>query len=189
MSEGWFERERREAEEDDRRSLWDDGKLKRTELSARARRDLERQTMLYEDAVREFHEKLGFAVGQPMRTDYMPRLAEMAETLLAFSLELEQRVGDEDGRWVRAHLLLEELGETLLAMSFSLELRTFDGLCDLLYVVVGAAVAFGLPLDAGFWEVHRSNMTKKRREGDAGRCRDKGDEFSPPDLARVLAER
>lgn len=38
-------------------------------------------------------------------------------------------------------------------------------LCDLLYVVYGTGVAFGLDLDGGLREVHRSNMSKLDEDG------------------------
>lgn len=95
---------------------------------------------------------------------------------------------------LRAKLILEEAVETAAALGFhaTAELHepndadgtcahfekqfpdpdieeTIDGLCDLLYVTFGTAVAMGIDLDPFFEEVHRANMAKldgpKREDG------------------------
>lgn len=43
--------------------------------------------------------------------------------------------------------------------------RLLKELCDLIYVTEGTAVSLGLPIDAAFEEVHRSNMTKLGPDG------------------------
>lgn len=43
--------------------------------------------------------------------------------------------------------------------------RLLKELCDLRYVVEGTAVAFGLPIDDAYLEVHRSNMSKLGVDG------------------------
>lgn len=67
-----------------------------------------------------------------------------------------------------------------------------DGICDAIYVLVGTAQALGLPLAAGFAEVHRSNMTKtlcQREESQKyGTKTPKGADYSPADLQRVIRE-
>jgi predicted HAD superfamily Cof-like phosphohydrolase len=93
-----------------------------------------------------------------------------------------------DQRTLRAHLILEEASEILLGMARRHEDLTVDGLADLVYVVAGTAVAFDLPLAAAFKEVQRSNMTKAVRNKDDLRLRDKGAEYTPPDIERVLKE-
>lgn len=95
-----------------------------------------------------------------------------------------------DLRALRAHLILEECGETMRGMGDLDEIKLLDGLGDLDYVVNGTAAAFGLPLDAAFDEIHKSNMTKRRQDDDpdAARCRQKGEGFVPPDLAKVIRE-
>jgi predicted HAD superfamily Cof-like phosphohydrolase len=68
---------------------------------------------------------------------------------------------------LRISLMKEELEETIMAMK-SLSLtgqpadmaEVADGLADLCYVAIGTAVAYGIPLDQVFEEVHRSNMAK-----------------------------
>lgn len=68
---------------------------------------------------------------------------------------------------LRISLMEEELEETVLAMrAFHLTgsskdfAEIADGLADLCYVAIGTAVAYGIPLDRVFDEVHRSNMAK-----------------------------
>ena len=63
-------------------------------------------------------------------------------------------------------------------------------LADLRYVLEGAAVSFGLPIDAAFAEVHRSNMSKLGPDGkpikDAGGKVLKGPNYSPADLTHLV---
>lgn len=62
-------------------------------------------------------------------------------------------------------------------------------LADLLYVVYGTAVSFGIPIDDVFAEVHRSNMSKlvdgkplKREDGKVL----KGPNYSPANLDYIF---
>jgi predicted HAD superfamily Cof-like phosphohydrolase len=65
-----------------------------------------------------------------------------------------------------------------------------DALCDLIYVLCGTAVSFGIPLDECFAEVQRSNMSKLDSDGNPIVRADgkilKGPDFSPPDLHTVI---
>lgn len=64
--------------------------------------------------------------------------------------------------------------------------ETVDGLCDLIYVALGTAVAMGVDLWPVFREVHRSNMTKTPGDvRDDGKI-NKGPTYSPPDIAGCL---
>ena len=61
-----------------------------------------------------------------------------------------------------------------------------DALCDLLYVVFGAAVSMGVDLDPFFDAVHKANMLKSTgpvRE-DGKRLKPPG--WTPPDIAGLL---
>jgi len=60
-------------------------------------------------------------------------------------------------RQLRGILILEELSELIDATSL---VGVADALGDLLYVVYGAAVTYGIDLEPVFDEIHRSNMTK-----------------------------
>ena len=72
----------------------------------------------------------------------------------------ELRLPDPATIKLRAALVLEEANE----LGASEDLTEYlDAVCDLLYVVYGAALAAGfnaVQIDAAFLEVHRSNMSK-----------------------------
>ena len=86
--------------------------------------------------------------------------------------------------------MTEELKELLDAMSREDLVGIADGLADLLYVVFGTAVAYGIPMDEVFAEVHRSNMTKlgpdgKPIIGEEGK-RLKGPGYVPPNIQALV---
>jgi len=60
-------------------------------------------------------------------------------------------------RLLREKLILEELKELVDAKTL---VDVADALGDLLYVVYGSAVTYGIDLEPVFAEIHRSNMTK-----------------------------
>jgi predicted HAD superfamily Cof-like phosphohydrolase len=65
-----------------------------------------------------------------------------------------------------------------------------DALADIVYVAYGAAITYGIDLDAVFDEVHRSNMTKLDDDGRPIYREDgkviKSANFRPPDIRSVL---
>lgn len=136
--------------------------------------------------VKEFHDALRVAETRAFPTEVDERLNAIGHLLVSISQHLEASISEPSGRHLRAHLTLEETGEWLLALSAGDEEKALDALADRLYVLVGDAVMYDLPLIEAFIEVHRSNMTKKRALHDEGRVRDKGDEFVPPDLRSIL---
>lgn len=109
---------------------------------------------------------------------------------------------------LRANLILEECEETITSM-FDCDtypaysrwtdtdgpevkvdmVKVADGLADMIYVIVGTALEFGIPLDKVWSEVHRSNMDKFR-DGKVLRRSDgkilKPDDWVGPDIAGVL---
>lgn len=86
----------------------------------------------------------------------------------------------------RANLIEEEAQETVEAILAGDLVEACDGLCDLIYVCLGAAEVFNVDLGPLFAEVHRSNMTKvpfvKREDGKIT----KGPNFQGPDIAGEL---
>lgn len=89
---------------------------------------------------------------------------------------------------LRAELIREEARETVAAIKAGNLVGAIDGMCDLLYVVYGTALEFGIDL-APFWdEVHCTNMAKAD-----GPVRADGKILKPagwvrPDLDRILRE-
>lgn len=91
----------------------------------------------HQEQVIDFHRKMGHHIG------YRPGNPDRALVLL------------------RLRLMLEELGELSCAMHENNLLEVADGLADLLYVVYGTAVTYGIDLEPIINEVHASNMTKQ----------------------------
>lgn len=96
-------------------------------------------------------------------------------------------VGREVHR-LRTLLIEEELAEFRNAAEAQDPVGVADALGDLLYVVYGAAVEYGIDLEPVFAELHRSNMTKGRPSGacrpDGKVC--KGPGYEPPRVREVL---
>lgn len=67
---------------------------------------------------------------------------------------------DENERHLRKVLLQEEFNEYLDAEKDNDIIEIADALADIIYIACGTAVAYGIPLDKIFDEVHRSNMAK-----------------------------
>lgn len=82
--------------------------------------------------------------------------------------------------WVVVDALYAYRSEDLLE-------QAADAIGDLLYVVLGAAVTWGIDVAPVFEEIHRSNMSKfidGERRPDGKWI--KGPSYSPPDLAREI---
>jgi len=91
---------------------------------------------------------------------------------------------------LRIDLIAEEFEELQEALAADDVVETADALADLLYVVMGAALTFGVPIDEVVDEVHRSNLSKLGEDGQPIRREDgkilKGPDFFTPDIAGVL---
>ena len=91
---------------------------------------------------------------------------------------------------LRCALIEEEAAEFRAAVENGNIVGVADAIADLLYVVYGAALTFGIPVREVFAEVHRSNMTKLGDDGlplyrEDGKVL-KGSNFSPPKLLPIL---
>jgi predicted HAD superfamily Cof-like phosphohydrolase len=97
---------------------------------------------------------------------------------------------DESLAKTRIALLEEEVGEYLEAVSESDLVGIADALADIVYVIFGTAVTYGIDLDRVLSEVHRSNMSKLDRDGKPLVRADgkviKSDQYFPPDVAGGL---
>lgn len=88
---------------------------------------------------------------------------------------------------LRTDLIDEELGELEMAFDARDLIAVYDAINDLLYVVIGTAIATGLEIEPGWQEVHRSNMSKfidGHRRGDGKWI--KGPSYSPANLAPII---
>ena len=107
----------------------------------------------------------------------------------AFALHVEDtpRVPDEQTHTLRVSLIQEEFDELKAALDARELPLIAKELVDLLYVVYGTAVSYGIDMEPVFQEVQRSNMSKvggcKREDGKWI----KPATYSPADIAPILA--
>lgn len=76
---------------------------------------------------------------------------------------------------LRSELIREEAIETMIAMKSGDLVGVADGIVDLIYVAIGAAVEFGIDIDPIFDIVHAANMAK-----EGGGTRADGKILKPP---------
>lgn len=115
------------------------------------------------EKVKEFHEKFDLPIGK------LGHLPEANEALL------------------RARLMMEELAELVEAMQLGDYVNIAKELDDLLYVVYGTAITYGVP-DGVFAEVNRSNMSKSPAIDAGGKIK-KGVDYEEADIESVLERR
>ncbi len=138
----------------------------------------QRQHEYYEDSasyfkmVKKFHEKFGLHIN---------------DGPIDFSLEADENYYLYG---LRANLHNEEWDELCCAYEGEDLVAVADAICDLIYVLCGTAVSFGIPLDECFAEVQRSNMSKLDSGGnpivrDDGKIL-KGKNYTPPDLRSII---
>jgi predicted HAD superfamily Cof-like phosphohydrolase len=94
---------------------------------------------------------------------------------------------DDATQELRLRLIREEMGEFEKAANDKNLVKIADALADLLYVIYGTGVSYGIDLEPIFREVHESNMSK----GDPdvrvlnGKIQ-KAKNYRPPDLKPIL---
>jgi predicted HAD superfamily Cof-like phosphohydrolase len=92
---------------------------------------------------------------------------------------------------LRSELILEECAEMLKGIEEGSLEEIADGAADLIYVVIGTCVSYGIPIERIFIEVHRSNMSKtavKAVDGQKyGTKTPKGPDYIPPDIKGILS--
>lgn len=121
---------------------------------------------------------------------------KLKEFNAAFGIKTEYSptIPDTEVIKLRFKLALEELNEFIDACQTKNHEKIFDALVDQLYILIGTAHMFGMAdaLEAGFNEVHRSNMTKLDESGKPIYREDgkvmKSALYEPPDLNKVLVE-
>jgi len=118
------------------------------------------------DQVRHFTKSMG----QPLNVEPTPELALLRQSLIL-----------EEAKEASAELLRPQVDKAALTKE----------LADILYVVYGTAITFGLPLDTVFNRVHASNMSKlvdgKPLYREDGKVL-KGPNYQPPKLDDLFDE-
>lgn len=98
----------------------------------------------------------------------------------------------EDIVELRKELIREEMIELEDAWTANDLVDIADALADLIYVAIGCAGAYGIPLAKVFAEVHRSNLAKLGPDGKPVVREDgkiiKPEGWQKPDIARILRE-
>ena len=93
---------------------------------------------------------------------------------------------------LRVALIDEEFTEFKAACLTGDIVEAADALGDLLYVIFGAAIEFGLDMEPIVDEIHRSNLTKLGADGKPIRAANgkvlKGPDFERPDIKKILAQ-
>ena len=139
--------------------------------------------------VKSFHDLFRFSSYSLDNVNDKSSLDFLSHSLLRLSTKLEhesiRRQKEGDPSLYRAHLMIEELGELIGALARKNEIDLADALADLIYVVIGTAITYDIPLNEVFNEVHRSNMTKTRSSSD-DRMRSKEGNYRPPNIKKAI---
>jgi predicted HAD superfamily Cof-like phosphohydrolase len=92
---------------------------------------------------------------------------------------------------LRIKLMMSELSETIDAIAANDIVKIADGIADLIYVVKGTAITYGIDIEPIFNEVHKSNMSKcidgKLIKDSSGKVL-KPDSYSPPDIELLIEQ-
>lgn len=100
------------------------------------------------------------------------------------------QIPSADVQPLRLKLIREETREFREASAAGDLPAAIKELCDLLYVVLGKANAYGVDIEPFFDEVHRSNMTKLWPDGSIHKNSDgkvlKPETYSPANIERIL---
>lgn len=122
-------------------------------------------------------------------------MSDMYNDVLNFHKSFGLRVGEvpnlpsQEERELRKRLLQEEYEEYLDGEDNDNIVEIADAIADMIYIACGTAVAYGIPLDKIFDEVHRSNMAKLvdgkvLRRADGKVIKPEG--WQAPDLKKII---
>jgi predicted HAD superfamily Cof-like phosphohydrolase len=133
---------------------------------------------------------------RPRRSNGVSRaMQSVAEFHMSFRLPHattpQRNVGPDFGE-LRVELLREEFEEFKDAVARDDTVAIADALGDIVYVAYGAALTYGIDLDAVLAEIHRANMSKLGKDGEP-LLREDGKVLKPPtyvapDVRRVLLD-
>ena len=139
------------------------------------------------ESVAKFHHQIGAHVAETPRileTD-IENDGETANVLRSALEKISNDTSQPSELRIRLCLALEELCEWVEAHVEGDLVAAADAWGDRCYVLFGDSVSAGLPVEAIFSEVHRSNMTKTEPTGANGKG-SKGDAFERTSLEQIL---
>lgn len=121
----------------------------------------------FQRSVQKFHEKFGLTINE------------------------KPSIPSEKDAKLRVNLINEEAKEFEEATNAKDIVKVADALADLLYVVYGAALTYGLDMEPIFREVQRSNMSKVWEDGTVAKREIDGKilkppTYSPADITKVI---
>ena len=139
------------------------------------------------DSVRQFHATMNAPVSSTPTLLACDKTAAavLAERVDALATETMANAPADDVLLRRASMALEELAEWLTAHAQGDLIDASDAWADRCYVLIGDAVAGGLPAVELFAEVHHSNMSKEPDPLRTGKAI-KGPAYQPPDIRKAL---
>ena len=122
--------------------------------------------------VREFHNRMELAVDKPYSKDLMnfrlKLIFEEVQELATAALDVESSLLPESTQVLMEKLLKE--------------------MCDVVYVIKGTAVSFGMDFDEAYKRVHQSNLSKlPLTKDDDGKVL-KGPNYKPPSMEGLVRE-
>jgi predicted HAD superfamily Cof-like phosphohydrolase len=96
------------------------------------------------------------------------------------------RIPPDNEAQLRLDLITEEYDELATAIENRDIVKVADGIADLIYVLIGTAHSYGIPLEKVWKEVHQTNMAK-----EGGSTREDGkilkpEGWVPPDIAYLI---
>lgn len=106
------------------------------------------------------------------------------------NISSEPKLPDREERSLRIGLLKEEYNEYIQAEKMGDLVEIADALADMLYIINGTCVSYGIPIDEIFNEVHASNMSKLDQNGKVIRREDgkvlKGPNYFKPKILEII---
>ncbi len=140
--------------------------------------------MNWVDQIREWNLLRGYAC--PTKVTPAPQLIRPAESKLYHELGyLRDMLRAQGEHGMRVSLIFEEFEEWYRAYLSRDDIDELDGLCDLIFVLIGHALQRGLPIELGMLAVIMSNVSKGTTRDANGKLL-KDPHYVPPQLAALF---
>ena len=148
-----------------------------------------------QELVMEFHDKFGATIGahpelRDTRLAGLLIMEEAVETVAAMGFTVHAHVDFHEPGNPASQTAKEDPSQTVVEFFDQYQTPNFneviDGLADLVYVTLGAAIRFGIDLQPFFEEVHKTNMAKEGGKTRADGKVLKPEGWQPPDIDRIL---